>query len=432
MCRSPRRIRARQSGCERMSSTASTTPMGVIFERRADIVVALSGIVGATMILVYLAAIGASPQGANDFYRELWPAYQALAAGHVVDFIRTGPPYVGSAVLRAPLAMIPMIWSGSPTQVYFAAALPCVVAAPLLATWLGAQRARPDGSPRRIGPMLLCLLSPVVVLAVYGGHPEEILGGVLCVAGVVLAANGEIEWAAVLIGLAVINKAWALVAVPVALAAMPDRRLRGAAITAVTAGIVLIPVTALRLTGGATDAHGFALGTSIGTIFNPPELLWWFGQQSSIVLHARALIVLSAGLCAFLWWARCARDGPPKDRVADALLLLAMVLLLRCALDPWNNSYYHVPFIFALLAYEVRSDRPPVLALLYSLALVVVMPVKGPAHVSDAFQAALYAALVMPLLAWMAWRLFAPGASAQSDAAQRSVSILRRSPSPGR
>ena len=44
-------------------------------------------------------------------------------------------------------------------------------------------------------------------------------------------------------------------------------------------------------------------------------------------------------------------------RRADALLLLALLLLLRCWLDPWDNVYYPLPFIFALLAWETSVAR---------------------------------------------------------------------------
>jgi hypothetical protein len=40
-----------------------------------------------------------------------------------------------------------------------------------------------------------------------------------------------------------------------------------------------------------------------------------------------------------------------------ALPLLALVMLLRCALDPLDNGYYHVPFFLALLAADGLSGR---------------------------------------------------------------------------
>src|SRR4029079_16066854 len=48
----------------------------------------------------------------------------------------------------------------------------------------------------------------------------------------------------------------------------------------------------------------------------------------------------------------------------DVLALLALVFALRCALDPWNLVYYHLPLTLALVAWETRRGRPyPILAL---------------------------------------------------------------------
>jgi hypothetical protein len=50
-----------------------------------------------------------------------------------------------------------------------------------------------------------------------------------------------------------------------------------------------------------------------------------------------------------------------RTRPADALLLLALLMLLRCWLDPWDLVYYPLPFIFALLAWETTvARRPPI------------------------------------------------------------------------
>ena len=42
----------------------------------------------------------------------------------------------------------------------------------------------------------------------------------------------------------------------------------------------------------------------------------------------------------------------------DALALLTLLLLLRCLLDTWDTSYYPLPFILALLAWEVAGLPP--------------------------------------------------------------------------
>ena len=271
----------------------------------------------AIAVLAYVAAAGSTVATFNDFYREALPAYRALAGGHVVGFLRLGPAYVGSLVLRAPFALVPSIWGGGVRAMYFAAALPCVIAAPLFAAWLGAQPRRDGATRNRIGPMLLCVFNPLVLMALFGGHPEEILGAVLCVVGVVLAVRGSVDWAAVLLALAVVNKSSALVAVPVALVLAPAQRGRMLVIMAALVGAVMVPVTLARMVGaGSSDAAvtGATLGTGIGSIFNPPQLLWWFGAGSWIVAHARELIVLSSVLCAGLWWVRRARGlGAARD-----------------------------------------------------------------------------------------------------------------------
>ena len=62
---------------------------------------------------------------------------------------------------------------------------------------------------------------------------------------------------------------------------------------------------------------------------------------------------------------------PPRRRwrEQDALLALALVLLLRCLLDTWDAVYYPLPFVLALLAWEVGGParNPPVLALAASV-----------------------------------------------------------------
>jgi len=72
------------------------------------------------------------------------------------------------------------------------------------------------------------MLAPPAFLCVTTGHPEDILGAVLCVAAVLLAQRGSVQAAGFMLGLALINKSWAIIAAPLVFAVMPaDRRLRG-------------------------------------------------------------------------------------------------------------------------------------------------------------------------------------------------------------
>ena len=310
----------------------------------------------------------------NDFYTEAWPAYDAAAHGHLLQALQIGPAYVGSLVLRAPFALIPTIWGGGSRAVFFAAALPCVLVLAGFCVWLSEQPRRNGKvtTVSRLSPLVLCIFSPVIIIGLGGGHPEEALGGVLCVAAVVCAARGKANLAGILVMLAVVNKSWALVAVPVVLAVMPTVSRRAIALVVTGAGAVVLLVAA----AGVLGVHALSLTGGIGNIFNPPQLLWWLGRHSWIVQKSRALILIVAIACAVVWRLGRERDLTGPRAVPDALLLLALVLFARAAFDPWDNLYYHEPFLFALIAYEATSGRLPALTALYSILLAARRPTK--------------------------------------------------------
>lgn len=376
-------------------------------ERRADAIVALI----ATAAGVAMTAAAANPAAGlgrlNDFYHEAAPSYLALIHGHLLGFASLTPAYGGSLFLRAPFAVAPALWGGSMRMVYFASALPCTLAAVGFCVWLAAQPRRTGVSwAARIVAIVCCIGNPIVLIVLFGGHPEELLGAVLCIAAVMLATNGRAEWAGVLVGLAVANKPWALVAVPVVVVALPARRGRALLIAAGVAGAVLLP----RAAAGPHGLSAAANGADVGAIFNPPQLLWWFGHRSWIAGEARPLIVLASLLLTVLWWvARRRPSQPTPARAPDALLLLALVFLMRAALDPWNNLWYHIPFLFALLAWEVRAGRTPLVMAAYTVALLIVVPV-GAVPMSLDLRAAVYAAIVLPMLAVLAAKLYLPNA----------------------
>jgi hypothetical protein len=367
--------------------------------RRDNAIVAGIAIAASVVILTYAATEASKLARLNDFYREAWPSYRALGHAHLLTFFRTAPSYVGSLVLRAPFALIGGALGGSARAAYFAAALPCVLAVAAFATWLAAQ---PRSGNRitwasRLGPVACLLANPIVIIALLGGHPEELLGAVLCVAAVVLAVKGRAELAALAMGLAVVNKAWAVVAVPVLLVALPHARMRAALIIGGIAA-TLLPLIALE--SGGISAGTVSLRS--GVIFNPPQLMWWFGAHSWTVEHARLVLVSLAFSCAALWWTRIRHS---RAAMTDALLLLALVMLLRAALDPWNNLYYHIPFLLALIAFEIRAGRMPVVTVVFSLVLLVVVPVNGVPHMSHDLRAAAYAAVALPTIGFLTWRL---------------------------
>ena len=111
-----------------------------------------------------------------------------------------------------------------------------------------------------------------------------------------------------------------------------------------------------------------------------------------------------------LLWARV-RGAAPRVDGEQLLALLALLLLARCILDPWNNVYYALPFLLALLAWEAlgHPERPPIVALAASVAVWVTFE-EAPVWLSPDLQSAFYLAWSLPLLGWLAREAFAPGA----------------------
>ncbi len=372
---------------------------------RAHAIVAALGTAASVVVLLAAARASGGFVRLNDFYYEAWPSYRALIHGHLLDFLRLAPAYVGSLVLRAPFALIASVWGGQ-RAVFFATALPCLLATVAFCLWLGAQPRRRGGIgwASRLMPIVLCIISPAVVVGLFEGHPEDLLSAVLCVCAVLLAINGRPGWASLLLALAVFNKAWALVAVPVVIVALPPEHRRALLGVVAAGGVALVALVIVHAHGLSADAAG----AGIGSIWNPPQLLWVLGRHAWLVRQAHVLVVLVPIPCATLWW-WIRRDRPPTAATAnDALLLLALVLLLRAALDPWDNLFYHVPFLFALLAWEVRNGRMPLITIFYTVALSIVAPIGGVPHMSYNVRAGVYAALIIPTIGWITARLYVP------------------------
>jgi hypothetical protein len=367
----------------------------------------------------------------NDYELETKPAYEALVHGHVLRALALVPAYGGSLVERAPFALLPGLWGGGALAVYRMVALPCLAAACVLGVWLVSRmRARGRSTLARAVALGVCVANPITLRALELGHPEELLGACLCVAAVLVAArrsggHDHALLAGALLGLAIANKEWALVAAgPVLLALAPGRRVRCLASALVVCAAVLGPL--LLASSGAFVASTRAAATPAASpIFQPWQLWWFFGHHSASVHGLFGApkpgyrigpawtgeishpLVLAAGvLLAACLWLRSRRAALSEQ---DALLALALVLLLRCLLDTWDTVYYALPFLLALLAWEAGMDtrRPPVLALLASV-LVWISFQWLPQHVSADVQAAFFLAWALPSAGWLALRLFAP------------------------
>jgi hypothetical protein len=391
----------------------------------------------------------------SDYETETQPAFTALTHGHLLEFLRLAPAYGGSLIERAPFALLPGLWGGGALAVYRAVAVPCLLATALLGVWLLA-RMRRAGSPRlaRAVTLGLCVANPLTLRALEVGHSEELLGACLCVAAVLIAAGRapgreRALLAGALLGLAIANKEWALLAAgPVLLALPPRRRVWCLASASVTAGLVLLPLV-LVSSGGFLASTRAAAAPSASVIFQPWQLWWFFGQHGALVHGAFGAVkpsyrvapawagavshplVLLAGLAiAAALWPRARRRALSEQK---ALLALTLALLLRCLLDTWDTSYYTLPFLLSLLAWEVSEQprRPPVLALVCT-ALAWVSFQWLPEHATADLQSAAFLAWSAPFAGWLSLRLFcagdrAPAEEPPADAAyETTVSSLGR------
>jgi Glycosyltransferase family 87 len=376
-----------------------------------------------------LAWMGLYGFGWNDYEVEAKPAFDALVHGHLASFLQLAPAYGGSLVERAPFALIPELWGGGELAVYRMVALPCLLAAAALGVWLLVRmRAQGYGTLARAVALGLCVANPLTLSALEVGHPEELLGACLCVAAVLLASRDHPLWAGLLLGLAIANKEWALLAVgPVLLALPAKRRLRCLASAGAIAAAVLLPLT-LSASGGFAASAGATASTS-STIFQPWQIWWFFGYHgphvyglfgmplvdyrtgpawAGVISHP-LIVVVGFALAGSLWLQRGRSARGVSER--DALLLLALVLLLRCLLDTWNTGYYMLPFMLALLAWEVSSARrrPPILTLV-GVVLPWICLHELSAHGGNPdLQAVLFLAWTLPLAAALSLRLYAPG-----------------------
>ncbi|HWF32253.1 MAG TPA: glycosyltransferase 87 family protein [Solirubrobacteraceae bacterium] len=372
----------------------------------------------------------------SDYETEAKPAFDALLHGHLTQFLRLAPAYGGSLVERAPFAALAHLWGGGALAVYRMAALPCLLAAALLAVAIVARmRAERRPLPARAIALLVCVANPITLQALEAGHPEELLGACLCVAAVLCAIAERPLWAGVALGLAIANKDWALLAAgPVLLALPARRRLPCAGATVAAAAIVLLPLLLVR--SGSFVAATRASASTQSSIFQPWQIWWFFGHHGPAVhgtfgqlkpdyrtgpawsgTIAHPLILIAGLTSSGALWLRVRRLRGKRADAQTALLALALTMLLRCLLDTWDTEYYLLPFVFALLAWEVRGPvtRLPLLAASSSV-LAWVSFHWLPEHGSPDAQAALFLAWTVPLAAFLARRLLTTSRAAQAPA----------------
>jgi hypothetical protein len=374
----------------------------------------------AAALLLFLGS--RDPYWSGDFVDEAWPAYVALRADGLDGLLAVTPGYSGFvAIVGAPCALLVDAVAGGVDQVggglsavFRLTALPGVILLAALGLVLGRESRRGGARPLEWGLVVaLSAGSPIALQALLYGHPEDVLAAAAAVLAVLAASNGRPVLAGLLLGAAIISKQWAVLAVLPAMLIAPRGAWRMAAIAAACATAVLVPLTL------AAPASHAPLVTS-GALFHPQQLWWPFGVPAPAEFTAAGhgeltapawlpsiphpLIVALAVPLAALWWRRGRRDRN------DAFALLALLFLERCALDPWNLVYYHLPLVLALLAWEVRSGRRvPILTLATTGAVWLSFVTYDARTGYGPFL--VYFAWAIPLAGHLAWTLYRPRSS---------------------
>jgi len=341
---------------------------------------------GQLVILVVACAAAALTVplalGLSDYRVDAGPALSALAHLDLAAYAHA-QPLMGSfsLLVRAPLVALAPGGPHGALEAYRLGIIPCLLAVAVLA-WALRRMMATAGRSRvlQVVVVAMALAHPLLREALTFGHPEELLAGALCVGAVLAAGRDRPLTAGLLLGLALATKQWALVAVGVTLAAAPARRAALLAVAGAVAGLLVAP-------GLLMDSSSFVSTQSRAVDVQSwvsMSNVWWPAAHvthrlvfDGVGMHdlvrytlppvlnplPHPLIVIAATLIG----AGLMRRRPT---LPEALAALGLVLLLRCALDPWNAPYYSVPLLLALCAYDAAAPRGlPLMSLLGGLGL---------------------------------------------------------------
>jgi hypothetical protein len=374
-----------------------------------------SWLLAAAFSIVVLFAGSRDVFWTGDFYFEVYPAYIVLMHGDVGRFFDLLPGYSGFVtVVGGPAALLTGALGGMETMVYRFTAIPGLIALSAVGVAI-AGPARAAGN--RAWPLFLVLGAggALTFETLRAGHPEDLLATGAAIGAVLAARGGRTGWASLLIVAAVVSKQSMVVAVLPAAMAAPRGGLRIAA-----AGVIgtAVLVTLQTQIGGAV--HGTI--TNTGQLFHPHQIFWPFGVPATPEFIAdghgtrmgpewlapltRPMIVGMSFVVSIAWWLR----SGPRRNLDDVLGLLALVLILRCMIDPWNLVYYHLPLVAALAGWEARRGRDlPVLSVVVTAACWLTFVVYHERTGNGPFFA--YLAWAVPLAVGLGIALFRPAAA---------------------
>lgn len=322
----------------------------------------------------------------GDWNGDTWPALHRLVGGDVGG-------YLGAKAMMGPFATLVQapfvaISGTSGIGAYRWAAFPCLVAAGLLGIELSkVARRRGQGSLAQVVLPVLCLLNPLTFEALEMGHPEEILTAALAVWAVLAAAEDRPWRSALLLGLALASKQWAVIAILPVLMVLPSRRARVACAAAAIAALLFLPTliaapdSFLGVQGAAAQTGHRVTPWSAWYPFAGSHVQTYAIDGERLVAEVRQapppagglshpLIVL---LALALPVALALQRGRLRIKGEEAMALMALLALLRCVLDPVDNLYYQEPILLALVGYDALSSRGSPLRSLVATAAALLL-----------------------------------------------------------
>jgi hypothetical protein len=327
-----------------------------------------------------------------------------------------------SLLLRAPFAALGQaVGSGGRAHAYLDdyrfGIFPCLLGAGLL----GLALARVLEGERRMvlaraAVVVLAVVNPVTLRAIHFGHPEEVLGAALLAGAAVAAVLRRPALGATLLALAVANKQWAIVGAPAVLVALIAAN--GWKTSVRPLGVLVALGVLLTVPLLVADADSLVdlfkrMADLRGTYVFPADVWYPFGHTlgaDHFVQVSRGLrgmpdwlgtvarpLIVAMGIVVPLGLARRVAADP----AARALPLVALVMLLRCALDPADNGYYHVPFFLALLCADALTGRFYATAVAAVLLQAPVTLTPGPTTFNT-----FYIACALPFAVYLAGRTY--------------------------
>lgn len=241
-------------------------------------------------------------------------------------------------------------------QRYLVGALPVAVLAAFVvfvtARWSAAQLRRPLLSVLIAG--LVAVFNPLSAAALEWGHPEELQMSALVAAALLALVGDRPRVAAVLFAAAAATKQPALLLAPAFFFCLPRGRRKELVLWgAGTFAVFTLPfVVADFITFIGSNFLGIA-STAGGYDEVKPYHFFDFVGLKEIEWVGRPIVYLVC-LAAPVLMAR--KSGWVID-LRRGTLLIALLVMLRAYLDPYNINYYAAPAALALLVYEWLSWR---------------------------------------------------------------------------